>query len=49
MRGVSVIIYGTQEALDRVRAIASDYDLDTLLMPPTIGALELVLQRAGDK
>lgn len=47
MRGISMVIFGTPEALQRVRALAAAYNLDTLLMPPTLGALEGVLQRAG--
>src|SRR5437868_1380661 len=46
MRGVSVVIYGTPEALDRVRAVALAHNIDTLLMPPELNALEAVLQRA---
>ena len=47
MRGVSVVIYGTPEALERVREVARAHDLDTLLMPPELNALEAALQRAG--
>jgi hypothetical protein len=47
MRGVSVLIYGTREALDRVREVAKAHDLETLLMPPELDALEAALQRAG--
>jgi DNA-binding NtrC family response regulator len=47
MRGVSVVIYGTPEALERVREVAKAHDLDTLLMPPELNALEAALQRAG--
>jgi DNA-binding NtrC family response regulator len=47
MRGVSVVIYGTAEALNRVREVARAYDIETLLMPPELNALEAVLQRAA--
>ena len=47
MRGVSVLIYGTSEALDRVREVAKAHDLETLLMPPELDVLEAALQRAG--
>ena len=46
MRGVSVVIFGRGEALDRVRALAREHRIDTLLMPPEIGALDGVLERA---
>ena len=46
MRGVAVVIYGTPEALDGVRAVALAQDIDTLLIPPELNALEAVLQRA---
>ena len=47
MRGVSVVIFGTREALERVWAIAATYKIETLLMPPAIDELDSVLQRAG--
>jgi len=47
MRGVSVVIFGAPEALDRVRALARANNIDTLLMPPELNALEAALQRAG--
>jgi CheY-like chemotaxis protein len=47
MRGISVVIFGTREALDRVRALAAAHDIDTLLVPPELNVLEAVLQRAG--
>jgi len=48
MRGVSVVIYGTPATLDRVRELARAHDIDTLIMPPEVDALEATLQRAGD-
>jgi DNA-binding NtrC family response regulator len=47
MRRVSVIIFGTREALDRVRAVALTHNIGTLLMPPELNALEAALQRAA--
>ena len=46
MRGVSVVIFGTREALDRVRALALEQRLDTLLVPPDLRELDMALQRA---
>lgn len=47
MRGVSVLIFGTPATLERVRAVAIAHNLETLLMPPELDALEAGLQRAG--
>jgi len=47
MRGISVVIFGAPEALDRVRALARANNIDTLLMPPELNELEAALQRAG--
>jgi len=46
MRSVSVVIYGTREALESVHAVALAHNIETLLMPPELNALEAVLQRA---
>jgi len=48
MRGVCVIIFGTPDALERVREVARANNLEMLLMPPDVEALESALQRAGD-
>jgi len=48
MRGVCVIIFGTPDALERVREVARANNLEMLLMPPDVEALEAALQRAGD-
>jgi hypothetical protein len=48
MRGVCVIIFGTSAALERVREVARVNNLDMLLMPPDVEALEAALQRAED-
>jgi len=47
MRGVCVVIFGTAEALEHVRKVAIDHNLDTLLMPPELDDLEEELQRAN--
>ena len=49
MRGISVVIFGTRTALERVRALAEEHRLDILLMPPDAGALDETLQRAMRK
>jgi DNA-binding NtrC family response regulator len=49
MRGISVVIFGTSAALDRVRALALEHDIDTLLVPPDIATLEATLRRAIKK
>ena len=46
MRSVSVVIYGTPAALERVHAVALAHNIETLLMPPELNALEAALQRA---
>ena len=48
MRGVCVVIFGTPAVLERLRELARVNNLETLLMPPDVEALEAVLQRAGD-
>jgi DNA-binding NtrC family response regulator len=49
MRGISVVIFGTRDALESVRTIASEHDFDTLLVPPDSGDLERTLDRALKK
>src|ERR671930_40585 len=36
MRGVCVVIFGTRDALDRVRAMAVAHNIELLIMPPTL-------------
>ena len=48
MRGVCVVIFGTPAALERLRQLARENNLETLLMPPDVDALEALLQQAGD-
>ena len=49
MRGISVVIFGTSAALDRVRALASEHAIDMLLVPPEPDVLEATLRRAFKK
>ena len=46
MRGISVVIFGTPGALERVRALATEHAIDTLLVPPDPDVLDATLQRA---
>jgi DNA-binding NtrC family response regulator len=46
MRGISVVIFGTVAALDRVRALALEHDIDTLLVPPDPAELDATIKRA---
>jgi DNA-binding NtrC family response regulator len=46
MRGVSVVIFGTPDALERVRALTLEHDIDTLMMPANAEALDETIQRA---
>jgi CheY-like chemotaxis protein len=49
MRGISVVVFGTADALARVRALALEHNMDTLLVPPEPGDLHETLQRAFAK
>jgi DNA-binding NtrC family response regulator len=46
MRGISVVIFGARDALDRVRELAREHELDSLLMPASLETLDLTLKRA---
>jgi DNA-binding NtrC family response regulator len=46
MRGISVVVFGTSSALERVRALASEHSIDTLLVPPEPDVLDATLRRA---
>jgi DNA-binding NtrC family response regulator len=46
MRGISVVIFGTTPALERVRRLATEHSIDTLLVPPDPIVLEDTLRRA---
>ncbi len=49
MRGVTVVIFGAREALDRVRAFALEHDIGVLLMPPDVDELENLLRQTSDR
>jgi DNA-binding NtrC family response regulator len=46
MRGISVVMFGTREALDKVRRLATEHALDTLIMPATLDTLDETLRKA---
>ena len=46
MRSVSVVIFGSPEALRKVRELASEHNIDTLLVPPETSSLSDTLKRA---
>ncbi len=51
MRRISVVVFGTREALDKLNEFARVHDIQTLLVPPDAPQLEetlrTALQRAG--
>ncbi len=49
MRGLSVVIFGTSDALDRVSALVSAHDIDMLRMPADVMAVGDTLKRALQK
>jgi CheY-like chemotaxis protein len=46
MRGISVVIFGTSQALEHVRALAAQHSIDTLLVPPQPAVLDETIKRA---
>jgi len=46
MRGISVVIFGTPDALHRVRELAMEHQLDTLIMPVSLESLDEALRKA---
>lgn len=46
MRRISVVVFGTKDALDRVRALALEHKIDTLLVPADAGEVDATLRRA---
>lgn len=46
MQGIAVVVFGTPEALARIRKVIETHQLGTLLVPPEVHELERVLQRA---
>lgn len=47
MRGIATIVFGTNEALDRSRALVVKHHAELLSMPPDAGAVDAVLRSAG--
>ena len=46
MRGISVVMFGSAEALRRVRQLALEHALDTLIMPASPDSLDETLRKA---
>lgn len=46
MRGISVIIFGSSDALARVRELAVQHELDELLMPADLEDVDEAIRRA---
>ena len=46
MRGISVVIFGTRDALDHVRTFVTEHDIDMLLVPPDPVILDETLRAA---
>jgi len=49
MRGISVIVFGSTAALQRVRDLTLQHSLDTLIMPAPLDALDETLRAAVAK
>jgi DNA-binding NtrC family response regulator len=49
MRGISIVVFGKREALDRVQALALEHDIELLIVPPDIAVVDEALQRAMKK
>ena len=43
MRGISVVVFGSREALDGIRALAQVHRIHTLIAPPSLGETSEVL------
>lgn len=46
MRGVSVVIFGRTDALERVREVAAQHALEVLLMPAEADVVDATVRRA---
>ena len=46
MRNISVVIFGSPDALRNVRKLAVDHALDTLIMPASLESLDETLRKA---
>ena len=51
MRGISIVVFGTRNALERVwgRELAAEHDVDMLVVPPDVTTVEETLKRAMKK
>ena len=49
MRRISMIVFGTSRTLTRVRTLATEHDIDTLIVPPDPEELDETLRRAIQK
>ena len=49
MRGISVIMFGSSDALRRVRQLALEHALDTLIMPASVETLDETLRKAVEE
>lgn len=49
MRDISVVVFGTAGALERVRALVLEHDMETLLVPAEPDAVSAALDRALEK
>ena len=49
MLRICVVIFGTNAALARIRALALEHDFETLLLPPDIDVVEDLLERAVER
>jgi DNA-binding NtrC family response regulator len=45
MRGISVVMFGSHDALQRVQSLAQEHALDTLIMPASLDALDETLRK----
>lgn len=45
MRGIAVVVFGSPDALDRIRSVAQRHNIHTLITPPTIDTTSAVLSR----
>ena len=49
MRGISIVIFGTRQAINRARALMTEHDIEMLLVPPDPAILDETLRRAMSK
>ena len=46
MRGISVVIFGSSDALNRVQRLVTEHALDGIIMPASLDALDESLRKA---